>query len=90
MGSAAPQRVGYSRTRDRTPVPCIGRQILDHWVTREVLGSHTLRTAAPDKAAQELLQILDSMAWGLKRCVYPESHLNSSLVFRSLGGDDQD
>ena len=25
-----------SRTRDRTHVPCIGRQILNHWTTREV------------------------------------------------------
>ena len=25
-----------SPTRDRTHVPCIGRQILDHWTTREV------------------------------------------------------
>ena len=25
-----------SRTRDQTHVPCIGRQILNHWTTREV------------------------------------------------------
>ena len=24
-----------SRTRDRTHIPCIGRQILNHWTTRE-------------------------------------------------------
>ena len=28
--------VGSSQTRDRTLVPCIGRQILKHWTTREV------------------------------------------------------
>ena len=27
-----------SPTRDRTHVPCIGRQILNHWTTREVPG----------------------------------------------------
>ena len=27
-----------SLTRDQTLVPCIGRQILAHWTTREVLG----------------------------------------------------
>ena len=30
------QHVGSSRTRDRTHVPCTGRQILNHWATREV------------------------------------------------------
>ena len=32
----APQHVGSSRTKDRTCVPCIGRQIPNHWATREV------------------------------------------------------
>ena len=36
MGLVAPQHVGSSRTRDWTCVPCIGRQILNHCVTREV------------------------------------------------------
>ena len=29
-----------SPTRDRTRVPCIGRQILYHWTTREVPGQY--------------------------------------------------
>ena len=33
----APRHVGSSRPRDRTCVPCIGRQIRNHWTTREVL-----------------------------------------------------
>ena len=32
----APQHVGSSWTRDRTCVPCIGRQILNHCANREV------------------------------------------------------
>ena len=28
--------VGSSQTRDQTHVPCIGRQILNHWATREI------------------------------------------------------
>ena len=36
-GLVAPQNVGSSRTRARTRVPCIGRQILNHCTTREVL-----------------------------------------------------
>ena len=36
-GLVAPQHVGSSRTRARTCVPCIGRRILNHCTTREVL-----------------------------------------------------
>ena len=36
MGSVVPRRVGSSQTRDGTCVPCLGRQILSHWTTREV------------------------------------------------------
>ena len=32
----ASSRVGSSQTRDQTHVPCTGRQILNHWTTREV------------------------------------------------------
>ena len=35
-GLAAPQHVGSSWTRARTPVPCIGRWVLNHCATREV------------------------------------------------------
>ena len=35
-GLVALQHVGSSRTRDRTLVTCIGRQILSHWTTKEV------------------------------------------------------
>ena len=36
VGLVAPQHVECSWTRDRTLVPCLGRQILNHWTTREV------------------------------------------------------
>ena len=36
-GLVAPRHVESSWTRDQTPVPCIGRWILYHWTTREVL-----------------------------------------------------
>ena len=39
MGVVALQHVGSSQTRDRTPVPHIGRQILNHWTTREIPDS---------------------------------------------------
>ena len=35
----------FSQTRDQTHVPCIGRQILYHWTTREV-PKLTLRQVA--------------------------------------------
>ena len=37
MGLAAPQHVGSSQARAWAHVPCIGRQILGHCATREVL-----------------------------------------------------
>ena len=37
MGLVALWHVGSSQTRDRTRVPCIGRRILKHCTTREVL-----------------------------------------------------
>ena len=38
MGLVAPKHVESSPTRDQTHVPCIGKQILNHWTTREVPG----------------------------------------------------
>ena len=37
MGLVAPRHVGSSQTRARTRFPCIDRQILNHWATREAL-----------------------------------------------------
>ena len=39
MGLVAPWHVDSSQTRDQTHVPCIGRQILNHWTSREVWES---------------------------------------------------
>ena len=36
-GLVAPQHVGSSWIMDRTGVPCIARQILNHWTNREAL-----------------------------------------------------
>ena len=39
-GLVAPWRVESSRTRDQTHVLCTGRQIPNHWATRDVPGAH--------------------------------------------------
>jgi len=36
-GIVVPRHVGSSRIRNQTHVPCIGRQILNHWTTRDIL-----------------------------------------------------
>ena len=41
-GRLALRHVGFSQTRARTHVPCIGRQILNHCATREAPGSDFL------------------------------------------------
>ena len=38
-GLLALRHVESSWTRDRTHVPCTGRQILNHWITRQVPGT---------------------------------------------------
>ena len=35
-GLSCPEACGILQTRDQTRIPCIGRQILNHWTTREV------------------------------------------------------
>ena len=44
-GFIAPQPVGSSWTTDRTPVSCVGRQILNHWTTKEALCVHACSVA---------------------------------------------
>ena len=39
MGLVALWHVESSLTRDQTHIPCIGRQILNYWTTREVLNN---------------------------------------------------
>ena len=47
-GLVAPRHVGSSQTRDRTRVPCIGRQTLNHCTTREAPNPALL--IAPSKS----------------------------------------
>ena len=44
-GLVAPWRVGSSRIRARTRVPCIGRRSLNHCATREVPGDKSLKSS---------------------------------------------
>ena len=66
MGLVAPQHVGSSRTRARTRVPCIGRWILNHCATREVL----------DLALLESIYLLPGMK--LRTLVIPLTFLFTS------------
>ena len=43
MGLVTPWHVGSSQPRDQTNISCIGRQMLNHWTTREVLGLRSRR-----------------------------------------------
>ena len=49
MSLVDPWHVESSQTRDHTHVPCTGRQILNHWTTKEVYGySFERRTSHRD------------------------------------------
>ena len=43
LGLVASWHMEPSQTKDQTNVPCNGRQILNHWTTRKVLGMHFKR-----------------------------------------------
>ena len=55
MGLVVPQHVGSSQTGDWTCVPCIGRQILYHWATREALQVNSLPANLPGKPTKYIL-----------------------------------
>ena len=70
--SCSPQHMGSSQTRDQTCVPCLSRQILNHWTSRKV-------PAAPFLTSQHDLgpccyldpqcppgNLVERMMWGLK------------------------
>ena len=68
-GLVALQHVESFWTRDRTCVPCIGRQILNHWTTRGVPIFHCLKYLIPfslayristEKSADSLIKIQKS------------------------------
>ena len=44
LGFSCPKACGILLDRDQTHVPCIGRWILNHWTTREVLVLFFLET----------------------------------------------
>ena len=50
MGLVAPQHVVSSQTGARTRVPCIGRRILNHCITREALAGVFLTNVPPGKS----------------------------------------
>ena len=65
MSLAASQHRESSQTRDSTPVPCIGRQILYHWAIREVF------TYFLCMARIHLLTLLPLL--GVRTCCVPSS-----------------
>ena len=70
MGLAAPWHVGSSRTRAQTHDPCIGKWILNHWTSREVLNSAELKEEW-NKGLQKAstgLPFSSSLTWAQGRC----------------------
>ena len=58
-----------SPNRDQTHIPCIGRQILNHWTTREVPSMRTFKKLSSN--------ILSFLAWGY---AYVKIHLDNTSV----------
>ena len=85
MGLVPQRHVGSSRTRDRTHVPCIGKRILNHCATREVL----LRSSYANLCSFSL-KILPYFSFSsipMQRCsAYSNFYL--TLNFSGLGGEN--
>ena len=76
MGLVAPQHVVSSQTRYQACVPCTGRQILNHWTTREVLYSlnfnilgHKQFTEKPENDGIVFLLSLKTNQMGRNTCI---------------------
>ena len=83
-GLAAPRHVGSSWVQDRTRVPFIGRWILMHCVTREVL--HFCLSFSPDLRKRTFIFHTKVISYGLvHKCpIYTEvlySYLNERCLF---------
>ena len=86
-GLVAPWHVGSSRTRDRTPVPFIGRQILNHCATREDPGV-ILDTSLPllsSSTANQSRLILCCKSLSNSRTSLPVHYQYPSSRHHSLG-----
>ena len=53
---AAPWHVRSSWTRDQTSVPCVARQTLNHWITREVTPTGLLEQGRGKKHGLEAVE----------------------------------
>ena len=60
-----------SRIRDQTHIPCIARQILNHWATREVPPTVTLEFLSCCIFLWELTRISNYIAAWLLYCLLP-------------------
>ena len=64
----APRHVGSSQTRDRTCVPCIGRQILNDCATREV-PNPGLSDAPAQSPLQPWLGLIEKIHYGAPKAL---------------------
>ena len=63
-GLVAPRDVESSLTRDQTRVPCIGRQIPNHWTTREAqIWLFGLSLSFYKVSKQDLVIFLEHKHW---------------------------
>ena len=66
MGLVALQPVGSSQTRDQTRVPHVGRQILNHWTTRESPDVLNLNQVHLSVFLLWVVLLVSSLASGIK------------------------
>ena len=85
LGNNAPWHMGSSHTRNRTTVPCIARQILNCWTTREapepfynMLSSRSMTSLEPD-----VIFLHGVKRWGLQRTTALEPGVEAPYAIRT-------
>ena len=96
MVLVAPRHVESSQPRDRTPVPCTGRWILDHWTTRRVprVCLNLCRRAHPRVCAYALSHVRlrphgSSLHGIFQGRILEQCTLSSSGIFPIQGSNPQ-
>ena len=68
---SCPVAVEFSRTRESNHIPCIGRQIPNHWTTREVQKNHFIVEPQRQESLARSWMVESLLQWVVSRTRLP-------------------
>ena len=80
-GLDTPGHVGFSQTRNQTSVPCIARQILNHWTIKEVPKFSFFFKQKQWKVNKENVDIVEHVKKGIKTSVVSSPKDNILVIY---------